>query len=252
MLETPEYLDDIAYLVFEPVFFRETASGFNSPFALNSPESIAPLRGASVLYFVCHYDQEPVDMDLALGASSFVVEKGYTKSVAPEQKSDSLFSHQAKPDGGLLIAQRSASALASGSEAASSQITLVPDSVLYARHIVDRIRANQTLNFLWWQLSKEMSDKRWFITFMGCANRVDFCEYSGYIFDEFHLPRVEFSGTIRPSRAGCQASVLSDESRHPPVNINELHKAPEDEYYRLRSLLAREAEVRSFVSLPRA
>lgn len=147
---------------------------------------------------------------------------------------------QAGLERGIQLAQRSVSSVNSYPETdvVDDGGIFDQDSVVYAQGVVSKISKNQTLGFLWWQLSEELCSRQWSIRFRGCSNPVDFCQYSGFILDESNRLRVEFSGTIRPSRLGCTASVLSAAaSRQLDVNINELHKAPNDGYPRLMRLL---------------
>lgn len=147
---------------------------------------------------------------------------------------------QAGSERGMQLAQRSVSSVNSYPETdvVDDGGIFDQDSVLYAQEVVSKIIKNQTLGFLWWQLSEELCSRQWSIRFRGCTNPVDFCQYSGFILDESNRKRVEFSGTIRPSRLGCMASLLSAEaSRQLDVNINELHEAPNDGNPRLMRLL---------------
>lgn len=149
-------------------------------------------------------------------------------------------SAQARSGNGMQLAQRSVSSVNCDLDAVSVDDgeAFDQDSVLYAQGVVSKINKNQTLAFLWWQLSEELCCKQWSVRFHGCSNPVDFCQYSGFILDESDRLRVEFSGTIRPSRSGCMASVLSaSTARQINININELHKAPNDGNPRLMRLL---------------
>ena len=163
-----------------------------------------------------------------------------TAQVAPSHVNYPSLLPQDRTESGMQLVQRSASLVDSNLETVKTVDgeTFDPDSVLYARGVVGKIKKNQTLAFLWWQLSKELCSRQWSIRFRGCTNPVDFCQYSGFILDESDRLRVEFSGTIRPSCAGCTATVLSAEkSRKIDVNSNELHIAPTDENPRLIRLL---------------
>lgn len=149
-------------------------------------------------------------------------------------------SPQARSDSGMPLAQRSVSSVNCDLDTVNVDDgeAFDQDSVLYAQGVVSKIKKNQTLAFLWWQLPEELCCKQWSVRFRGCSNRVDFCQYSGFILDESDRLRVQFSGTIRPSRSGCMASVLSAQTaRQINVNINELHRAPNDGNPRLMRLL---------------
>lgn len=150
----------------------------------------------------------------------------------------------AKSECGMQIAQRTVSALSDPLKTSAGE-AFDDDSVLYAQAIIGKIKKNQTLGFLWRQLSEELGQRQWSIRFRGCTNRVDFCQYSGYILDDFDRPRVAFSGTIQPSRAGCTATVLSaEQARHADVNISELHRAPNNGHPRLIRLIKMEASLK--------
>ena len=152
----------------------------------------------------------------------------------------------AKSECGMQIAQRSISALSDQQLVnTSAGEAFDHDSVLYAQGIINKIKKNQTLNFLWRHLSEELGRRQWSIRFRGCSNPVDFSQYSGYILDDSDRLRVEFSGTIRPSRAGCTATVLSAEkARQIDVNISELHSAPNNGNSRLIRLMKMEASLK--------
>ncbi len=153
---------------------------------------------------------------------------------------DLPLSPQARGDSGVQLAQRSVSSVNCDLDAVNVDDGEVfdQDSVLFAQGVVSKINKNQTLAFLWWQLPEELCCKQWSVRFRGCSNPVDFTQYSGFILDESDRLRVEFSGTIRPSRSGCKAGVLSAQAaRQINVNINELHKAPNDGSPRLMRLL---------------
>lgn len=153
-------------------------------------------------------------------------------------------SPSAKSECVMQIAQRTVSALSDPLKT-SAEEAFDHDSVLYAQGIIGKIKKNQTLDFLWRGLSEELGRRQWSIRFRGCSNPVDFCQYSGYILDDFDRLRVEFSGTIRPSRAGCTATVLSAErARQVDVNISELHSAPNNGNPRLIRLLKHEASLK--------
>ena len=150
----------------------------------------------------------------------------------------------AKSECGVPIAQRTVSALSDPLKT-SAEEAFDHDSVLYAQGVIGKIKKNQSLNFLWRQLSEELGQRQWSIRFHGCTNRVDFSQYSGYILDDSDRLRVAFSGTIRPSRAGCTATVLSaEQARQVDVNISELHRAPDNGNSRLLRLLNMEASLK--------
>ena len=149
-----------------------------------------------------------------------------------------------KSECGMQLAQRTVSALSDPPKTEAGE-AFDHDSVLYAQGIVGKIKKNQTLNFLWRQLPEELDCRRWSIRFRGCANRVDFCQYSGFILDDSERLRVAFSGTIRPSRAGCAATVLSaEQARQIDVNISELYSAPNNGNPRLNRLMKLEASLK--------
>ena len=137
----------------------------------------------------------------------------------------------------MQVAQRTVSALSDPLKTCAEE-AFDHDSVLYAQGIVGKIKKNQTLIFLWRHLSEELGQRQWSIRFLGCANPVDFCQYSGYILDDSDRPRVAFSGNIRPSCEGCTATVLSaEQARQVDVNISELHRAPNNGNPRLIRLV---------------
>ena len=150
----------------------------------------------------------------------------------------------AKSECVMQIAQRTVSALTDPLKT-SAEEAFDHDSVLYAQSVIGKIKKNQTLNFLWRQLSEELSHRQWSIRFRGCTNPVDFCQYSGYILDDSDRPRVAFRGTIQPSRAGCAATVLSaEQARQIDVNISELRRAPNNGNPRLIRLIKMEASLK--------
>ena len=150
----------------------------------------------------------------------------------------------AKSECGMPIAQRTVSALSAPLKTCAGE-AFDHDSVLHAQAIIGKIKKNQSLNFLWRQLSEELGQRQWSIRFRGCTNRVDFSQYSGYILDDSDRLRVAFSGSIRPSRAGCTATVLSaEQARQVDVNISELHRAPNNGNPRLIRLMNLEASLK--------